>query len=412
MSKSIWVVGGGMTGCLVALRLARAGREVCLHEASDSLGGVLRDVITNGQPWLRGCQFLQPDRMAQAGFELPVLDQIRYIPNRVSSVTFLPDGLLYAPGCEGPASRESVSEISVPLGEAEVDSGARRLALYPNGVRRAMAATLQCAGLDAGQIWGPSLVGLQMGRVFFPGQEPKAIRLKQASATLDSLIGVSPKSLSTLVGLPKAGYSEWFHRVHSELLASGVRVHLNSRVRLNLRAGTTEVAASSECQSAPIGGVWCSSPTPLHTFMSTMDRLENQRTYHSFWHLEATAGRDFEDHYIQFFGHAAGIVRATAYTMGRAKHVVVEAVHRSMDEPIQVGTVVESARQLDLRIGRVSSHHRSLNYPTISLADRKGLVELSSELLQHKWIGGGWLHYGRARKLQAISDSMRELWGA
>ncbi len=412
MSTSTWVVGGGITGCLVALRLAHAGHDVCLHEASDSLGGVLRDVIIDGRPWLRGCQYLQPGRMAEAGFDLPAPDQIRRIPNLVASATYLPDGLLSASGCEGPVSRESVSEMSIPSGEPELDSGLHRLAAYPSGVRGAMVATLRTAGLDADQIWGPSLVGLQMGRVFFPGQEAEASRLKHTSATLDALIGVSPVGPSTLVGLPEAGYSEWFHRIHRELLADGVRVHLNSRVRLRLRAGTSEVAASSECQSAPIGGVWCSSPTPLHTFMSAMDRLVNQHVYHRYWHFEATAGRGFEDHYVQFFGHPAGIVRATAYTMGRSTRVVVEAVHRSKDDAIQLNTVVEAARQLDLRVGRVSAQHGSLNYPTVALTDRKGLGELSSGLLHHNWIGGGWVHYGRARKLQAISDDMSELWGA
>jgi hypothetical protein len=412
VSTSIWVVGGGITGCLVALRLARSGHDVCLHEESGSLGGVLRDVMIDGQPWLRGCQFLQPRRMAEAGFDLPAPNEIRRISNIVASATYLPDGLLSASGCEGPVSRESVSEMSIPSDEPECDSGLRRLAAYPSGVRAAMVETLGTAGLDASQIWGPSLVGLQMGRVFFPGQEVESKRLKETSETLSALIGVSPEGPSTLVGLPESGYSEWFRRIHRELIAASVRVHLNSRVRLRLRAGKPEVGASGECRSAPNSGVWCSSPTPLHTFLSEKDRLINHHVHHRYWHLEATAGRGFKDHYVQFFGHPAGIVRATAYTMRRSTRIVVEAVHQSADHSIPLDAVFDAARQLDLRVGKIRAQHGSLNYPTVALTDRKSLGALNSRLHQHNWIGGGWWLYGRARKLQAISDDMIELWGA
>ena len=414
-TTSIWVVGGGITGCLVALRLARAGFDVCLHEDSSNLGGVLTDVVIDGESWLRGCQYIQPGRLAEAGFPVPSADRIRLFANRVASATYTPGEVLMAQGCEGPATRERVADMAQIL-DAHLDSenARQRIAAYPAAVQGAMDLTLRNGGLDPGEVWGPSIVGLQMARVFFPGQEAETSQLKQCSPALDALIGVAPASSGALVGLPEAGYSEWFARIHSELLSAGVRVHLDSRVRLRARDASVEVLGSADCRSTVIGGVWCSSPTPLHSFMTSDNRLMNQHVYHSYWHLDAVAPHGFEDHYVQFFGHPAGIIRATSYAMQNEARVVVEAIHPSKDGALRLDPdhVLSASRHLGLDIGSVRMHHGALNFPTVGVRDRHNLDKLASNLRKHQWIGGGWVHYGRARKLQIISAGLVELWDA
>jgi protoporphyrinogen oxidase len=49
MTRSV-VIGGGISGCVAALRLARAGREVVLLERGPNLGGLVVSFEIGGTP--------------------------------------------------------------------------------------------------------------------------------------------------------------------------------------------------------------------------------------------------------------------------------------------------------------------------------------------------------------------------
>mgnify|MGYP003641625162 CR=1 FL=1 len=62
-SKTAAVVGGGITGCAIALDLTRLGFQVTLYEAKPLLGGILRDLESDGRWYFNGCQYLRTEQV-------------------------------------------------------------------------------------------------------------------------------------------------------------------------------------------------------------------------------------------------------------------------------------------------------------------------------------------------------------
>jgi len=53
MGKRIGIVGGGILGMTLALRLSRAGFDITLFEASSELGGLARPMKIGSYTWDR-----------------------------------------------------------------------------------------------------------------------------------------------------------------------------------------------------------------------------------------------------------------------------------------------------------------------------------------------------------------------
>ena len=51
------IIGGGISGCIVAYQLSELGYEVSLFEKKDKLGGTIRDVRENNEVFYNGPQY-------------------------------------------------------------------------------------------------------------------------------------------------------------------------------------------------------------------------------------------------------------------------------------------------------------------------------------------------------------------
>ena len=53
MKKKIAIIGGGISGCVIANYLASKGNKVSLYEKSNHLGGILKDQSFNKKTFLK-----------------------------------------------------------------------------------------------------------------------------------------------------------------------------------------------------------------------------------------------------------------------------------------------------------------------------------------------------------------------
>ena len=61
MKKKLVIVGGGITGCALALYASRKNFSVEIYEKNNSLGGILRDEKLKNDLYFKNCQYLNPN---------------------------------------------------------------------------------------------------------------------------------------------------------------------------------------------------------------------------------------------------------------------------------------------------------------------------------------------------------------
>ncbi len=112
-SGRIVVVGAGLAGLCAAVHLVRAGREVCLLEASDDVGGRVRTDVVDGFLLDRGFQVLTTSYPeARAMLDLPALD-LRYFTPGILLCT---DGRRYPVSHPGRRPQTGLATLRAPIG--------------------------------------------------------------------------------------------------------------------------------------------------------------------------------------------------------------------------------------------------------------------------------------------------------
>lgn len=168
---SVWVVGGGFTGIMIASALARMGVPVCLHEAAGALGGVMEDDEVLGAPRMSGCHVIQADLEREARLHIPAREHLIEVENCVESETYFGDQVHREINCEGPVTMTSPTlwkEFKFGDFEMSNSSFASRIQRYPPELRQELTNWSRSLGVDSGDTWADSMQGFQMLRVYYP----------------------------------------------------------------------------------------------------------------------------------------------------------------------------------------------------------------------------------------------------
>ena len=61
MNSEVSIIGGGIVGTLIALKLSDSGYNITIYESNKKLGGVLKDIENDSGLFLNGCKTLNAD---------------------------------------------------------------------------------------------------------------------------------------------------------------------------------------------------------------------------------------------------------------------------------------------------------------------------------------------------------------
>ena len=131
------IIGGGFTGCILALNRCNEFEKIIIFDSSSSIGGVLKDDKIKNDIFFRGCQFLDPEtEWFQKLNEIPELKfiQFRHI---YGSYTHLDDKVFISNNVAGPIfsiDRLKESEFNLE-GLTNKSSILNKFSCYPDYIK-------------------------------------------------------------------------------------------------------------------------------------------------------------------------------------------------------------------------------------------------------------------------------------
>lgn len=405
----IAVVGAGFTGCLAALHASRAADEVVLFESSPQLGGILRDVEVNGRRYFNNCQYLRPSSLSC----VELTQQMHVFPHEYGSLTLL-----------GNREARLLDDCAQPAldGFAELDpdavldcSALERLAAYGPHATSLIAWASGFGKLD--ELDQSCLLPMQLSRIYYP--EDPSLEVKKSSDSLADKLIALPRRIR-LPGhgaeagmLPPNGFNPFFDEIARVLRSSGVRLCVNSSVKLMGDSASVRLSSQGvelSCDKV----VWAANPTALlkrHCRVDLRTAPIRMALIVGDFHPDASWASPVPlPYYWQVFDHASPVVRVYVYQLQNCLRFSVEAFDRPdlRDHRQTLGVVfAKLGLPANFNVAVRLSQLRHVNFSPIEFA----AIQASSQtLLERGIIPGGWCHYGRDQKLESIRALLNDLF--
>lgn len=411
---NIAVVGGGFSGAMTALALARQGHAVTIYEAGTELGGIVRDVHLPHGRFLRGCHYMNLAPSFQALW--PHIDDLaltRFDHHYGSWNNLFGPVMVHhdfaQPVVPGPLGDGAATGDTTALWAGSV---ADYLALHEPRVGRVLTTWAERVG-DVHSLAAINAIPLQLSRVFYPDDLAAVRAAKQADALLDSTLGV-PRSLFEPPlpvqggALPTHGFDDYMRCLQATLDRLGVRTMLNAPVK-PVRQADDRCGLSLRGEAVAADWVvWCANPTPLLQVL-TGDRLESPATRCVYLYATVNGALPEQPLYYQAFGHDHPVMRLFSYELGGRK-LTIEALDEGWTPAQLVATTEQILRDLGwpVRVTHAEVQPEK-RYALVSQHDLTCMTRFARKAARLGVVTGGWQHYGRDRRFGDILDQLTQV---
>jgi glycine/D-amino acid oxidase-like deaminating enzyme len=403
----IIIVGGGFSGAMTALALAREGHQVTVYEADTDLGGIIRDVhLPHGQ-FFRGCHYMNMAPCLQAlwphlnDLELTCFDHHYGSWNDLFGPVLVHHD--YAqPVVPGLMGQAQLKGDATSLWQGSVSD---YIETHELRVAQPLAKWASRVG-DIRELAAENVIPLQIGRVFYQNDVAEVRARKEGDNFLNKTLGL-PRSLFEppleVQGavLPKRGFDDYMHNLQAALTSLGVLVVTDAPVKpVKLDDGKCGLQLRGTALEAD-WVVWCANPTPLVAVM-TGERLQSNVTKCVYLYASVQGELPDQPIYYQTFGREHPLMRIFSYDLAGPK-ITVEALDEGWSQEALVDATHSVMRDLgwDAHITAASTMPEK-RYSLVSMRDLSCIERFSSKVAEMGIITGGWHHYGRDRRLADI----------
>lgn len=412
MTRGITVVGGGITGCVTALRLAQAGHRVTLVEAKPALGGTLRDFVANDIGFLRGCQYIEPRAPWLSQVAELAAQHLVVVPHNMGSHTVQHGEARERDAMAMPVLRGALPDAATRNTPVHTVTLAERFAHY-GAWAEPLTAYAERTGYAATQLSSDAAIALQMMRVL-PADVPEAevLTAKSQWPWADAHLAVprAARGVGEPTALvPRAGWNAFFAALHQLLESRGVVVRTGCKVKAVRQDGALRVMCDDASQNDMV--VWAANPIPLAPLFG-LGTLDNAAVAATNIHAQVTSWGGATPLYVQWFEAASALMRVYVYRWGDEQRVCFECYGSlNADAAAQVAASGAEAMRswggaLALAALHVDVHRR---HHLLTVSDHARLSVLEETLSNAGAVGGAWTEYGREQKLAAIAERLVRL---
>lgn len=391
------MVGGGITGLAAAIL---ANKPVNVFEASRNVGGILRDLHSEGYSFFSGCQYFN---RGSSWFNRMGLDQVLYEFDHIyASYTDLFGKKTFSNLFAGPAYDGLDLNYNISSDFHGI-SVADRLNLYPSEISIALQKWFRYIGIDIDITHYSVTTAFQSSRIYVLGQEKKMIELKKTNKLADSIYGL-PRNIIGLPPiksfLPKRGFSDLFDNYHNQDINIKINTAvncdiLNNRLVLKTKRGSFE----------PDLVIWTADPTKL-VFKAFGTKLDSQKFVAEVLvgFLDSPVDSPF---YIQVYSIESRVIRIYLYNIEGQGCFTIE---KAFDDQITRKVVNQSQAIIDKflnkKIKNVLIRKISSRYFAYTINDYNALSDLYSQDHIVNLITPDYLAYGRDQKIDSIMSRL------
>lgn len=412
MIRPVVVVGGGITGCITALRLARAGHAVTLVESKRRLGGTLRDFSAGETAYLRGCQYVEAKAPWLAPLAALVARHLIAVPHAMGSYTAQGGMVHTATGVAVPllgGALPVAATCDTPLDDVTLDDRLARYGAWSTTLR----ALAERSGHPASMLAADAAIALQMSRVL-PAEVPAdaVMVAKRRWPWADARIAARRESrgvAAPVAMVPRAGWSAFFDDLPAHLESRGITVRTASTAKVTLQRARLRVVLNDELLDGPL--VWAANPVPLSPLLG-LGALDNAFVPSTNIHARVTSWHGVTPLYVQWYDATSPLLRVYLYEWAGEQRACLECygslstadakriMQHAMREMVPWGGALVLA---DMILDPHRRHH------LLTAADVTRLHALERVIGEAEALGGAWTEYGREQKLASIAARLAQI---
>lgn len=407
------IVGGGITGCISAIRLAQQGCDVHLFEASTHLGGVLRDIQNQGRTYFNGCQYLNVGAAWLTDIRKELNVDFADFPHTYSSITQLfGDTTIHNDFAQPVINAKPQMHIAQDYSES-LTSRILSYGCYGPPILEWLNGWGSIDDLHAN-----SAFGMQVPRIFFCEDIEHTLAIKSSSPECDQLLGVprsllQPDSPIAQASLPVLGFNVFFEEVERLMNQLGVSVHKSTPITPKRGSdGTIEF----QCRGNTLSEAWfnwCGNPTPL-LIAADVGKLDSPCSRMYCMTADILSKQDIGFRYYQVFSNTSNIVRIFHYELSGAAKITVEGFWRGSENQSFEHCVVSDAMKYLSEVGlevqlenvQIALQKRYVNFTQTDLAK----IELfNNQCANQHILPGAWHIYGRDAKIEFVDKHIKNI---
>lgn len=400
------IVGGGSVGLSLAYEIVRDGNQVYIFEASEKLGGVLRDKVTQDSIFFNGCQYLNPAAKSYRDFPKKHLVEFNHTYGSYTDI-FSEEHISHE--FAGPTLSIKLDIPSVEKSQLAFTSVSEKLELYPDIINEGLTSWLYSLGLDSKLLHKNSLEAFNAERIMLDSQIEEVRDLRLVYPCMSDFYALPHFNFAKgtqIASIPIYGYNRYIDREIGHSLPA--KVFYKSKISIKSEDRNVHLIHNGEPMVGYEKIIWTSNPNPLFRKF-TSEKLDSFGL-----DFEVVVGYcDFkvsQPFYIQIFSKNTKVFRVYVYQLdGKSKFSIEQKFEG--DRPENVQSNMEFAKGVLSRFGFFGKLHpvasfRSKRYDLFSSQDYNMLEDFSQTLQESNIVSGSWTKYGRDLKINSILKSV------
>ena len=395
------IVGGGITGLAVA---HLANKPVNVFEATKSLGGILRDLNSEGHSFFSGCQYFNEGSLwiYQMGLDKALYD----FDHIYASYTDLFGKKTISDSFAGPV----YEGLELNYNNFESFHGtslADRCDLYPLEISSPLKNWFRHIGVDVDITHHSAITGFQASRIYASGQAEKITKVKEKNTLADSIYGL-PRNVIGLPSIKSLLAEKGFNNLFDNFLSQNQNIKIRKNLTVNCEILNNRLVLKTKSGVfEPDQVIWTADPTKLVSKVFG-EKLDSQKFSAEVLvgYLDSAVDSPF---YIQVYSVESRVLRIYLYNIeGRGCFTIEKAFDDQVTCDVIEFCQTVIANFSNKKIKNVVIRKRNIRYFAYTIKDHKTLSHLQSQEYITNLITPDYLSYGRDQKIDSIMSQLHE----
>lgn len=398
--KKIIVIGGGITGCVIAYYLSRRGHKVEIYDQSEDIGGIMKDTMIKNDIFFSGPQYLDPNSfwIKQIFNKKEFNFFFELFSFSYASYTELFNEEVLTKNFAHPATLIKFKKLE--LLKQSKSSLFLRLKIYQSTISKNLLEWLKLHTKYYKDLHEKCADILVIGRVLFLNDISKVKILKKNNKLPDRLLGIPNPSLDkTKAILPKKGFNFLFKILRTKLNSQGIKIFLNKKIKIKKKNNELNLYVDKKKLEAN-HFVWTANPVPLIK-ANNSKILDNPyvKNINFFFDILENPNK-VNNTYLQVFSNKIPINRIFIYKINGKNRITVEAINDKIDYKKITIAVKKIIRKFDnkIKISEIKGFKKTVKHHLYTTSDYKEFIKYE-KLSNNKIISGSWHTYNRNEKI-------------
>jgi UDP-galactopyranose mutase len=401
MKKKILIIGGGITGCVCAILLKKAGHEVTIYDARKNLGGILNDITHKGNLFFRGVQYFDIKNLWFKEIYKLCKKDLKIFDHSYGSYTEFNNNIIATNDYAIPVVKKIlIKKNNQKLKNTLTD----RFNYYSPSIRNFMSRLVKKFNLNPSKLFFESSQSLQLLRVASKDNEDDVLRYKQKSKIYDDIYAIKRSRINSLylkASLPKNSFNNFFLNLYAKLKHHGIKIELQKKINPIWEKNNLKIFhKGKEIISDFI--FWTGNPTELIKNYNTkkLDSLSTRILI-----INADLKNNLQEtKYIQVFSIKTKIIKIYMYNINDKYKISIECIYqKNINKEKILKDAINILKQFKIKLSIEKSSINStidIRYNIVSKNDYKTISQFLKMTSNSNLISGSWLKYSRDERIE------------